>query len=69
MNVTSLDQMEQIVSNNKTLSWDGWDVIESKPNPAAWAKPNAAYINKVWHTQNRFVPAENGWDIPAKFVR
>lgn len=69
MNVTSLDKMEQIVSTNKSLHWDGWDVVESKPNPVAWMKPNAAFINDVWYAQNRFVPTEIGWTIPAKFAR
>jgi len=69
MNVTSLEQMEQIVSNNKSLSWDGWTVVESKPSPMAWMKTNAAFINDVWYTQNRFVPTEIGWTLPNKFMR
>lgn len=69
MNISSLEKMEQIVSNNKTLSWDGWTVVESKPNAMAWMKPNAAFIKDVWYTQNRFVPTEIGWSIPNKFMR
>jgi len=69
MNVTSLEQMEQIVSKNKSLNWDGWDVVESKQNPVAWMKPNAAFIKDVWYMQNRFVPTEIGWTIPSKFAR
>jgi hypothetical protein len=69
MNISSLEQMEQIVSNNKSLGWDGWTVVESKPNPMAWMKVNAAFINDVWYTQNRFVPTEIGWSIPNKFMR
>jgi hypothetical protein len=69
MNISSLEQMEQIVSNNKSLSWDGWTVVESKLNAAAWMKPNAAFVNNAWYTQNRFVPTEIGWSIPNKFMR
>lgn len=69
MNVTSLEEMEQIVAKNQTLSWDGWTVVQSKADPAGWTKPNGAIINNVWHTQKRFVPNENGWTIPSSFVR
>ena len=69
MNVTSLEKMEQIVSKNNTLSWDGWTVVESKPSAMAWMKPNAAFIKDAWYIQNRFVPTETGWTIPSKLVR
>lgn len=69
MKVTSLEKMEQIVEQNKALSWDGWTVVQSQPNPIGWSKSNGAFINGSWHTQNRFEPTEQGWDVPGKFVR
>jgi hypothetical protein len=69
MQVTSLEKMEAIVAKNKSLDWDGWTVTESQPNPIAWSKSNGVFINDSWHTQNRFEPTEQGWDIPGKFVR
>jgi hypothetical protein len=66
--IRSLDQMESIVTKNKTLSWDGWTVVESVYNPTAWRNKNGAIIKGKWYTQKRFVPSRNGWDIPNKFV-
>jgi hypothetical protein len=69
MNIRSLEQMEEIVAANKQLSWNGWDVIQSYYNPTAWKDSNGAFIKGKWYNQKRFVLNENGWDIPAKFVR
>jgi hypothetical protein len=69
MQVTSLEKMETIVSASKSLSWDGWTVVDTQKNPTGWTKTNGAFINDSWHTQNRFEPTEQGWDIPGKFVR
>ena len=69
MQVTSLEKMEAIVANNKSLSWDGWTVLETKNDPTAWTKTSGAFINGSWKVQNRFAPTEQGWDIPGKFVR
>jgi len=69
MQITSLEQMENIVESHKSLSWDGWDVIQTQPDPIGWKKMNGAFINDSWHTQNRFEPTEQGWNIPGKFVR
>lgn len=69
MLVSSLKKMEQIVARNKLLYWDGWDVIFSKPHPGAWARKNGAFVNGAWHSQDRFVCGEKGWQIPDKLVR
>jgi ABC-type metal ion transport system substrate-binding protein len=69
MKINSLDVMETIVKNNKSLSWDGWTVIESKPSPTAYTSVNAAYVNGQWVEQKRFTPSSDGWDIPNKFAR
>ena len=69
MQITSLDQMEAIVETNKSLSWDGWTVVDSKQDPTAYTKTNGAYINSQWHVQKRYEPMENGWDIPNKYMR
>lgn len=69
MNITSLEQMESIVSNNKSLSWDGWTVLQTKPDPTGWAKTNGVFKNSQWHVQNRYDVTENGWQIPSKLVR
>ena len=69
MNISSLEKMEEVVSNNKTLSWDGWTVLEAKADEAAWMKVNAAFINDKWNRITRYEPTEAGWNIPDRFVR
>jgi hypothetical protein len=66
--IKSLEQMEAIVAKNKSLSWDGWVVVESSYNPTAWRQKSGAFIKGKWYSQKRFVPHRNGWDIPNKFV-
>jgi hypothetical protein len=69
MNILSLDKMEEIVTTNKSLSWDGWTVLELKADNAAWMKQNAAFIEGKWNRINRYEPNENGWTIPDRFVK
>ena len=69
MKITTLEHMESVVSKNRSLSWDGWTVINSYPSDKATTSTRGAFVNGVWHIQNRFVPSELGWEIPDKFVR
>jgi hypothetical protein len=68
MQITSLDQMESIVANNKSLSWDGWTVLHTKQDTTAWSKTNGVFKNSLWHVQNRYEPIENGWNLPLKLA-
>jgi hypothetical protein len=68
MVIKSLEQMEKIVESNKSLSWNGWDVVHLVPNPAAWSKPDGAYVKGRWHIQKIFALSTNGWEIPNKFM-
>lgn len=61
--------METIVENNKSLSWDGWSVLELKKSITAWSKPNAKFINNEWYIANRFDANEDGWNIPTNLVK
>jgi hypothetical protein len=65
--VKSLEKMELIVSNSKSLSWDGWNVVELIKNPGAMFKPNAARVNGAWYIKNIFVVDQDGWRIPSKY--
>jgi hypothetical protein len=66
--VKSLEKMEKIVSKNKSLSWDGWNVVELAKNPAAMFKLNGARVEGVWYLKNTFVVNQDGWRIPSKYV-
>lgn len=69
MNITSLEQMENIVSNNKNLSWEGWNVVSLLPNNAAWRRTDGAIVKGKWYTKRVYEITETGWEIPGKLVR
>lgn len=69
MNITSLEKMEEIVKNNKTLSWDGWTVVAKKHSPSAWMRPNAVFVHGKWYQADRFEPGILGWKMPHSLVR
>lgn len=68
MYVTSLEQMEKIVAEDKSLYWDGWTVVSTRFNPVGWRKPNGVLIKGKWYTATRYEPTERGWEVPKKMV-
>lgn len=69
MIINSLEKMEAIVSNNRSLLWEGWDVVELVKHPGAWFKPNGVYYKGSWYFKNSFAVDHDGWRIPKKYVR
>jgi hypothetical protein len=57
------------VDNNHSLSWDGWNIIEFKPNPDAYFMQNGVFKNLKWGTINVFPITEQGWDVPKRYAR
>lgn len=68
MLVTTLEQMENIVKNNKSLSWDGWSVISKYRSDKARTSKYGKLINGNWYITQKFVPERSGWNIPEKFI-
>lgn len=64
MLVKSLEVMESIVSSNRRLSWEGWDVLLRLPDPTAWKKRDGVMVRGKWYIQKRYPVSENGWSIP-----
>jgi hypothetical protein len=69
MKITSLEQMEEIVEKNNSLSWDGWTVLISKNSPTAWMKPNARFVDGKWYRVDKIEPGPLGWEISSNLVR
>lgn len=69
MNIKSLEKMEKIVSNNKFLSWNGWDVVSLMPNNTAWMRNDGVFVKGKWYTKRVYEINETGWEIPNKLVR
>lgn len=69
MIITSLRKMEDIVSQNNNLHWDGWTVVETKQSDAAKTAINGLYRNGKWFLARHYAPNRNGWDIPSRYYR
>lgn len=69
MLINSLNEMETVVENNESLSWDGWDVLHLTKSPTGWMKPDGVFRNGNWFIQKRYDITEQGWDLPAKLVK
>lgn len=69
MVVTTVEKMEEIVSGNKALSWDGWTVVHSYLSDKARTSKYGAIVSGKWYMQKRIAPTSSGWEIPDKFVR
>jgi len=67
--INSLEQMEEIVKNNDSLSWDGWTVIENKTKENGAMSKDGAFVDGKWIVQKRYDATTNGWEIPHKFMR
>lgn len=69
MNIKSLEKMEEIVSANRSLFWDGWTVINRYQSENGRTSKDGVLVNGKWCLQKRFQVTESGWNIPDKFVR
>lgn len=68
-NITDYNKAHEIVESNRSLFWDGWTIVEFKPNRDAITTKNAIFRNNRWGYVRRFEPTENGWKVPDKYVR
>ena len=69
MIINELNKMETIVKNNKSLSWDGWNVVELIKSTTGMFRPEGAFVNGSWYIKNIFSANRDGWSIPNKYVR
>lgn len=69
MLIKDLDQMEKVVSSNKQLSWDGWDVLHRHESKRASVSKDGVFVNNKWYMQKRYKPSTNGWDIPDRYAQ
>ena len=67
MIIKNLEKMEKIVSNNKNLSWIGWDVVDRKKSDSGRTSVSGVRINGEWYLQRVYSVSRNGWDIPNRY--
>jgi hypothetical protein len=68
MIIKTIDEMEKIVSANKSLSWDGWTVVNRFRSDKARTLKNGVCVKGTWYIQERFEPSVDGWVIPEKMI-
>jgi hypothetical protein len=69
MLINSLNEMEDIVEKNDSLSWDGWTVLENRTKENGIMSQDGKFVGGKWIVQKRYEANANGWEIPNKFMR
>lgn len=69
MKITDLSKMESLVSNNSSLTWDGWNVVFLEEDKDAGLKKNAAFVDSKWHKKIVFENVGGEWNIPDSILR
>jgi hypothetical protein len=62
------EQAHNIVSSNKNLMWDGWNMIEYRYDADAPYTVDARFINGKWAKIRIYKPDSSGWRVPQKYV-
>jgi hypothetical protein len=68
MIIKTLEEMEELVSKNKSLHWDGWTVVNIYKSDKAKTSKYGVYFKNNWYMSKRFEPNRDGWDIPERLV-
>lgn len=68
MIISDYDAMHDIVGSNKSLEWNGWDVVFDKQTPNGYSHFNGVFKNGQWFIRKTYRLTESGWDIPDRFV-
>jgi hypothetical protein len=69
MLVTNYAYAHKIVEKSPLLYWEGWDIVEFKPNPDAYFMLNGIFKNFRWGTKKVFKVTSEGWDVPNYYAR
>jgi hypothetical protein len=69
MLVTSLEEMEHIVSSRGDLSWDGWDIVKYINNSNALYAKDSEFRDGKWMKKKVFPLTEDGWYLPNSIGR
>jgi len=69
MFITNENYANKIVDTNKSLFWEGWNIVEFKPASDAYYSPQGAFHNGKWGYKNVFALTEQGWKVPKKYAR
>jgi hypothetical protein len=63
------DNIEEFVSKNDNMIWEGWDVHVLKPNHGAWMKKNGTQRDGIWFEKRVVEPNSQGfWEFKEEDV-
>lgn len=68
MLITSLSNMEDLVRKNRSLRWEGWDVVHFYPSETAWMSKYGSFHRGKWYMNRKFEVGPKGWEIPDRFL-
>lgn len=69
MLVTTLEEMEAIVSSRADMEWDGWSIVKYTKASNAMYSPDGCRVNGVWMKKKVFPLTEDGWYLPNSIGR
>lgn len=67
--VASLKDAERIVAKNFALTWDGWDIVHTRPDKEAYRKQNGVFRKGKWFIKTIYSPDREGYKLPAWLVK
>lgn len=71
MKISDMDQMEEIISSRKNLSWDGWDVVYLAQDDYGEYLPDGFFDRetKKWYRKSVYKYEADGWNIPDSVLQ
>ena len=69
MIINNIEKAEELVKNNETLSWNGWDIEYMEQDNNGFMKTNGIFKNDKWHVKEVYQCVNGVWDIPNKLIK
>ena len=70
MKILDYDQADNVVETNRSLYWDGWDIVSWVRNPNGATNIRGMFRDGSWGIAKYFRMNSNGeWAVPDKYVR
>lgn len=61
--------MENVVKNNSSMYWFGWDVVFAEEDPMACMAKDAVFKDNKWHKKTLIKNIDGNWNIPDNIAR
>jgi hypothetical protein len=69
MKVLDYEQAHNVVEANRSLYWDGWDIVSWVRNPNGATNIKGKFRNGKWGISRRYSLNSDGtWKVPNKYA-